>query len=140
MEIHVTIDNAAVFLLMRTFPARAQRALEAGMTDATLYLQRQLMDYPTQRAGSTYKRTNTLKRSWLQPDSRRVRRVSGGVEGGVYSSKFAQSYNRLVQDKEHQAAVHRVIWRGHTVQSIASASERNTQRMFSIRLREEFGR
>lgn len=140
MEIHVTIDNVAVLRLMRTFPARAQRALEAGMTDATLYLQRQLMDYPTQRAGSTYKRTNTLKRSWLQPDSRRVRRVAGGIEGGVYSSKFAQAYNRLVQDADEQAAVHRVTWRGHTVQAIAAAKERDVNRMFSIRLREEFGR
>jgi len=140
MEIRITIDDKAVLRMMAAFPARAQRALYAGMTDATTYMQRLLMDYPTQRKGSTYKRTNTLKRSWLQSDSRRVRRVAGGVEGGVYSSKFAQSYNRLVQDADQQAAVHRVTWRGHTVQAIATAKERDIHHMLALRLTQEFGR
>ncbi len=62
------------------------------------------------------------------------------MEGGVFSSKFAQSYNRLVQDADNQAQVHRTTWRGHTVQAIAAAKERDVQRMFSIRLAQEFGR
>lgn len=140
MEIRITVDDKDVKRMMAAFPARSQRALYAGMTDVTIYMQRLLMDYPAQRKGSTYKRTHTLERSWLQPQSRRVRRVAGGIEGGVYSSKFAQSYNRLVQDADQQAAVHRVTWRGHTVQAIAAAKERDVHRMFAIRLTQEFGR
>lgn len=141
MNITIKIDDRQVIAMMRAFPQRAQRALVAGMTDATIYMQRLLMDYPEQRKGSTYKRTHTLERSWLQPDSRRIQRTAGGgVEGGVFSSKFAQSYNRLVQDADNQAQVHRSTWRGHTVQAIAAAKERDVQRMFSIRLAQEFGR
>lgn len=139
MNISITIDNGQIQRLMRTFPVRAQRALAAGMTDATLYLQRLLMDYPAQRRLSTYKRTNTLKRSWLQSDSRRVRPTSGGgVEGGVYSNANIAPYNRMVQDTDRQATIHRVVWRGHTVQAIAAAKERDVQRMFEMRLQQEF--
>ena len=139
-EITVRIEDTAVRRMVQAFPARAQRALTAGMTDATLYLQRLLMDYPEQRRGSTYKRTNTLKRSWLQSDSRRVRHtVGGGVEGGVYSNANIAPYNRIVQDADQQVRVHRVVWRGHTVQAIAAAKGRDVQRMFEIRLRQEFG-
>ena len=141
MNITISIDSRDVQRLLQVAPARTQRALVAGMTDATIYMQRLLMDYPEQRKGSTYKRTHTLDRSWLQPDSRRIRRTAGGgVEGGVFSSKFEQSYNRLVQDADNQAQVHRTTWRGHTVQAIAAAKERDVQRMFSIRLAQEFGR
>lgn len=141
MNITITIDSRDVQRLLQVAPARTQRALVAGMTDATLYMQRLLQDYPEQRKGSTYKRTNTLKRSWLQSDSRRIQRTAGGgVEGGVFSSRFAQSYNRLVQDADNQAQVHRTTWRGHTVQAIAAAKKRDVQRMFSIRLAQEFGR
>ncbi len=140
MNITISIDSRDVQRLLQVAPAKTQRALVAGMTDATLYMQRLLMDYPEQRKGSTYKRMHTLERSWLQPDSRRIRRTAGGVEGGVFSSKFAQSYNRLVQDADNQAQVHRTTWRGHTVQAIAAAKERDLQRMFSIRLTQEFGR
>ena len=141
MNITITIDSRDVQRLLQVAPARTQLALVAGMTDATIYLSRLLMDYPAQRKGSTYIRQNILKRSWIQPDSKRIRRTAGGgVEGGVFSSRFAQSYNRKVQDADEQVFIHRVIWRGHTVQAIAVAKERDVQRMFSIRLTQEFGR
>lgn len=138
----VDIDSREVRRMIDRAPARVIRALRAAMDDSTLLLLREIQTYPPQRPGSTYKRTNTLRRSWHRPP---VRALSRGLTGEVVSSgnmtgtRDGGSYNILVQDQTRQAAVHRGRWT-NTAQEVARRNERTIQRYFDRRLREEFSR
>lgn len=133
--INVDIDSRQVREMIDRAPARINRALRAAMDDSTVLLLREMQTYPPQRQGSAYKRTNTLRRSWL----RRVTNVGVGVTGEVVSSGNMAPYNRLVQDQTQQARVHRGRWT-NTAQEVARRNERTVQRYFDRRLREEFSR
>ena len=133
--VNIEIDSRQVRRMIDRAPQRVNRALRAAMDDSTILLLREMQTYPPQRPGSTYKRTGTLRRSWL----RRVSNAGVGVTGEVVSSGNMAPYNRLVQDQTRQARVHRGRWT-NTAQEVARRNERTIQRYFDRRLREEFSR
>lgn len=106
MELRITVDDrvvqAGLSRLNRTLPD----ALHAATEDATQLWLREMRLYPTQRPNSTYRRTETLHRSW----ARTVTRVTGGVRGEVFSSGQTAPYNIYVQHHLFQAVVHRGRW------------------------------
>ena len=131
----IDIDSREARLLLTRAPQRIDRALRAAMEDSTVLLLREQQTYPPQRTGSTYKRTNTLRRSW----SRRIYRDGSGIVGEVGSSGNTAPYNRYVQDQAMQATVHRGRWT-NTAQETARRNTTTVQRYFDRRLREEFSR
>ena len=134
MEVFITVEHRQVRALLDQTPARIDRALRAGITDATVYLANQLRTYPPQRPGSAYKRTNTLKGSW----SRRIEGTGADITGHVESNGNAAPYNRLVQDRTQQAAVHRGRWT-NTAQTVAERSTGAINEMFAARIRAAVG-
>lgn len=131
----IQIDSREVRNLLDRAPGRINRALRAAMDDSTVLLLRELQTYPPQRTGSTYRRTNTLRRSW----SRRIYRDGSGIVGEVGSSGNTAPYNRYVQDQTQQASIHRGRWT-NTAQETARRNTTTVQRYFDRRLREEFSR
>ena len=131
----IQIDSREARLLLTRAPQRIDRALRAAMEDSTVLLLREQQTYPPQRTGSTYKRTNTLRRSW----SRRIYRDGSGIVGEVGSSGNTAPYNRYVQDQTQQATIHRGRWT-NTAQETARRNTTTVQRYFDRRLREEFSR
>lgn len=135
MTISIRIDSADVRRLLRQSPAGLGRALRGTINDVTALLLRDLSTYPPQRVGSTYARTNTLKRSW----SRTPVTGSGlALRAEVGSNENIAPYNRKVQDEAEQARVHRGRWT-NTVQGVARDRERTAQDMFEARVRVELG-
>jgi len=131
----IQIETRQVIGYLQSAPHRIDRAMRAAMEDSTVLLLREMRVYPPQRAGSTYKRTGNLRRSWL----RRIVDENGSVTGEVVSSGNTAPYNRRVQDQEQQAAVHRGRWT-NTAQEVQRRNQATIQRYFDRRLREEFGR
>lgn len=131
----IEIESRQVIGYLQQAPVRINRAMRAAMEDATVLIHRQMQTYPPQRAGSTYKRTNTLRASWF----RRISGQGNEIVGEVVSSGNTAPYNRLVQDADRQAAVHRGRWT-NTAQEVQRRTTPTIQRYFDRRLREEFGR
>ena len=131
----IEIESRQVIGYLQQAPVRINRAMRAAMEDATVLIHRQMQTYPPQRAGSTYKRTNTLRASWF----RRISGQGNEIVGEVVSSGNPAPYNRLVQDADRQAAVHRGRWT-NTAQEVQRRTTPTIQRYFDRRLREEFGR
>lgn len=131
----IEIESRQVIGYLQQAPLRINRAMRAAMEDATVLIHRQMQTYPPQRAGSTYKRTNTLRASWF----RRISGQGNEITGEVVSSGNTAPYNRLVQDADRQAAVHRGRWT-NTAQEVQRRTTPTIQRYFDRRLREEFGR
>ena len=131
----IEIESRQVIGYLQQAPVRINRAMRAAMEDATVLIHRQMQTYPPQRAGSTYKRTNTLRASWF----RRISGQGNEITGEVVSSGNTAPYNRLVQDADRQAAVHRGRWT-NTAQEVQRRTAPTIQRYFDRRLREEFGR
>ena len=131
----IEIESRQVIGYLQQAPVRINRAMRAAMEDATVLIHRQMQTYPPQRAGSTYKRTNTLRASWF----RRISGQGNELVGEVVSSGNTAPYNRLVQDADRQAAVHRGRWT-NTAQEVQRRTAPTIQRYFDRRLREEFGR
>jgi hypothetical protein len=130
-DVSIIINDREVRQMLQRAPQQIHRAMRGGMEDATTYLLRQMQTYPQQRAGSTYKRTGTLGRSW----SRRIRGRGLDIEGVVGSNSNIAPYNRRVQDQTRQASIHRGRW--STVQQVAARSRNTIQRFFDDRLRAE---
>lgn len=133
MQVDITVDARQARALLDQTPERINRALRAGMTDATVLLVNQLRTYPPQRPGSAYKRTNTLKGSW----NRRIEGSGSDMVGHVESNGNAAPYNRLVQDRTRQARVHRGRWQ--TAQDVAERSTSQINSMFEARIRAAIG-
>ena len=131
----IEIESRQVIGYLQQAPVRINRAMRAAMEDATVLIHRQMQTYPPQRAGSTYKRTNTLRASWF----RRISGQGNEIVGEAVSSGNTAPYNRLVQDADRQAAVHRGRWT-NTAQEVQRRTTPTIQRYFDRRLREEFGR
>lgn len=131
----IEIESRQVIGYLQQAPVRINRAMRAAMEDATVLIHRQMQTYPPQRAGSTYKRTNTLRASWF----RRISGQGNEITGEVVSSGNTAPYNRLVQDQTQQASIHRGRW-GNTAQEVQRRTTPTIQRYFDRRLREEFGR
>jgi len=132
----IEIESRQVIGYLQQAPVRINRAMRAAMEDATVLIHRQMQTYPPQRAGSTYKRTNTLRASWFRPP---ISGQGNEITGEVVSSGNTAPYNRLVQDLTRQARLHRGRW-SNTAQEVARRNERTIQRYFDRRLREEFSR
>jgi len=131
----IQVESRQVIGYLQQAPLRINRAMRAAMEDATVLIHRQMQTYPPQRTGSTYKRTNTLRASWF----RRISGQGNEITGEVVSSGNTAPYNRLVQDADRQAAVHRGRWT-NTAQEVQRRTTPTIQRYFDRRLREEFGR
>ena len=131
----IQIDSRETRLMLLRAPGRIDRALRAAMEDSTTLLLREQQTYPPQRTGSTYRRTNTLRRSW----SRRIRQEGSELVGEVGSNANIAPYNRYVQDQTQQALIHRGRW-SNTVQETTRRNQATIQRYFDRRLREEFSR
>jgi hypothetical protein len=131
----IQVESRQVIGYLQQAPVRINRAMRAAMEDATVLIHRQMQTYPPQRAGSTYKRTNTLRASWF----RRISGQGNEITGEVVSSGNTAPYNRLVQDQTQQASIHRGRW-SNTVQEVQRRTTPTIQRYFDRRLREEFGR
>jgi len=132
----IEIESRQVIGYLQQAPVRINRAMRAAMEDATVLIHRQMQTYPPQRAGSTYKRTNTLRASWFRPP---ISGQGNEITGEVVSSGNTAPYNRLVQDQTQQASIHRGRW-SNTVQEVQRRTTPTIQRYFDRRLREEFGR
>lgn len=83
---------------------QAQDVLEPPMRRAGLRIQAAMAKYPTQRAGSSYRRTGTLGRRWVAPPPERS---SNGIVQKIGNST---SYGPFVQSQMFQAAVHKGRW------------------------------
>lgn len=125
-EVSITVDDSEVRALLRRTPGNVRKAMLAAMNDSTALLLRDMKTYPPAPAGSTYRRTRTLGRSWS--------RTFDDKRGEVGSNGFMAPYNRLVQDDERQTRVHkRTGWQ--TVQSVAKNRRTQIVRFFKERLR-----
>ena len=130
-EISISINSRAVHQMLDRSPAKVNRALRGGVEDGTTYLLALVKRYPPQRSGSTYRRTNTLMRSW----SRVISGSGVTIRGVVGSSGNMAPYNRYVMSRVDQASVHRGRWA--TIEDIVERSEATIQRMFDARLQAE---
>ena len=133
-NISLQINDSEVRRMLAQTPAALERAMRGAMNDATALLLRELQTYPTQRAGSTYVRTGTLRRSW----SREFQGDGLALRGIVGSNQNMAPYNRVVQDADMQAPIHQGRWT-NTVQNVIERNERTIHEMFEARFRAELG-
>ncbi len=131
-NISLQINDSEVRRMLAQTPAALERAMRGAMNDATALLLRDLQTYPTQRTGSSYVRTGTLRRSW----SRELQGDGLALRGIVGSNANMAPYNRLVQDADRQAPIHHGLWT-NTIQNVVSRNERTIQEMFETRFRAE---
>jgi len=132
----IEIESRQVIGYLQSAPTRINRAMRAAMEDATTLIHREMRTYPPKPSGSRYDRTMTLQASWLRPP---ISGQGNEIVGEVVSSGNTAPYNRLVQDADRQAAVHRRRWT-NTAQEVQRRTTPTIQRYFDRRLREEFGR
>ena len=90
-------------LIAKLGKVQATNVLRDPMQRAVLRIQRDMQEYPTQRVGSTYRRTGTLGRLWTT----RVQQNSGYLEGKVGNRV---KYAPFVQSRQFQARIHRGRW------------------------------
>ncbi len=131
-DISLQINDSEVRRMLAQTPAALERAMRGAMNDATALLLRELQTYPTQRTGSSYVRTGTLRRSW----SRELQGDGLALRGIVGSNANMAPYNRLVQDADRQAPIHHGLWT-NTIQNVVSRNETAIQDMFEARFRAE---
>lgn len=129
MEISVTVDAGGALRYLTDTQNRIPRAMEQGLQDAGKLVRREMMVYPPQRRGSSYRRTGTLKGSWfLGP----TQRFPGGVRVRVFSAGNMAPYNIFVQKAGLQARVH--VGRWQTEVSVAQRLEPQIVRMVQARV------
>jgi hypothetical protein len=129
VEISIRVDAGNALRHLTDIQNRIPRALEAGLLDAGKLVRREMMVYPPQRRGSSYRRTGTLKASWFLGN---LQRVGNGVQLRVYSSGNMAPYNVFVQKAGMQAAVHRGRW--PTEVAVATRLEPQIVRMVQARV------
>lgn len=127
-EISITVDAARVRSLLSSAPNQINAAMVSATESATTYLLALTRRYPQQRTGSTYRRTGTLNRSW----SRRVEGTGLSIRGFVGSNGNIAPYNRYVQSRREQAAVHRGRWQ--TVEDVAEHERNRVVQFYRDRL------
>jgi hypothetical protein len=77
--------------------------LRRVMNRAVLRIQAGMMEYPRQRAGSSYVRTGTLGRRWTTAIETDGNDLLGKVGNNT-------EYGPFVQSEMYQAGVHKAIW------------------------------
>ena len=130
-DVTIRVLDDEVLRMLERAPGRVNRAMRRGMEDAASLLLRVLITYPPKVDSSVYRRAGTLGRSW----ARRIDGTGMNLRGEVGSNANIAPYNRVVQDRERQARVHRGRW--ITVQSAAQRNERAIDQMFRQRLAQE---
>lgn len=133
-NVALQINDSEVRRMLAETPKALERAMRGAMNDATALLLRDLQTYPSQRTGSTYKRTGTLRRSW----SREIQGDGFALRGIVGSNENMAPYNRVVQDADMQAEIHRGRWT-NTAQNVVERNQGAIQDMFEARFRAELG-
>lgn len=128
-NISLVADTSGAQTRISRAPNQISVALRGGMEDATTYTLAKIRRYPPQRPGSNYVRTNVLNKSW----SRRIQGSGATIVGIVGSNGNIAPYNRSVQDRTRQAAIHHDRWQ--TIQDVAEDSQPRVQRFFDDRLR-----
>src|SRR3990167_9408652 len=100
-EVSITIDDHEVRALLKRTPGNIKKAMRAAMNDSTALLLRDMKTYPPPPPNSKYKRRKSggLGGSWS--------RTFDDERGEVGSNENQAPYNRLVQDANFQARVHR---------------------------------
>ena len=140
MDIELSISDTQVRAMLQRSQRTLDAALQGAMRDATSLLLRQVRVYPPPPAGSTYKRTLTLARSWFIPP---FEQTADGLTGRVVNNgeltrtRNGTPYARYVQDRERQAYMHRGRW--DTYQDIAERSEGDIRAMFAARIQAAVG-
>lgn len=107
MQIEIKVDTGGALRYLTDTQNRIPRAMEQGLQDAGKLVRREMMVYPPQRRGSSYRRTGTLKASWFLGQ---LQRVGNGVSLRVYSSGNTAPYNVFVQKHGLQVEIHRGRW------------------------------
>lgn len=133
-DISFEINDSAPRRMLAGAPGAMNRAMRGGHNDATALFLRELKTYPPQRSGSTYKRTNTLKRSW----SRSIEGEGLQMRAIVGSNSNMAPYNRAVQDEDRQRAIFRGRWT-NTAQNVVRRNQTTVQEMYASRFRQELG-
>jgi len=122
MNVNLQYDSAAALATVRAAPGAVQRAMFAAADDATALWLVQMRRSPSpialrvsvstsgrtrSRLGNGYKRTGTLRKSWL---AKRTRREGNSVIAEVVSSGEIAPYNVYVQMDAMQAWMHQGRW------------------------------
>ena len=96
-----SIEIRGIEKLKRKFSSmQINDILRPPMQRSVMILQAALAKYPTQRPGSTYRRTGTLGRAWTTSVNNQSGKLVGRVGNNVVyvpfvqSSKFQRPYNR----------------------------------------------
>lgn len=127
-DISISVNATAAQGVLSRAPDRINIAMRGGMEDSTTYVLAKIKRYPQERPNQAYIRTHTLEKSW----SRRITGSSMSIRGIVGSNSAMAPYNRLVQSRRDQAAVHRGRWQ--TIEDVAEDSTPTVQRFFADRL------
>ncbi len=133
-DITVTVDTRAVQQLLARAPQALDRAIEGSLNDTATYMLARVKHYPPQRPNSSYIRTKTLFRSWSM---RPITRTAGGWQVVVGSNGLIAPYNRYVQSRDRQAAIH--VGRWETAESAVEQSQSRIQRFVDSRVRAALG-
>jgi hypothetical protein len=128
-DISISIDDRAVRAMLTRAPNQVSQAMRGASNDAGTYILAIQRRYPPQRPGSSYRRTNTLNKSW----SMRISGTSLGVRVTIGSNGAVAPSNRYVQDRDRQARIHRGRWR-NTVQHTAETERDRVVRFYADRL------
>lgn len=128
MDVRITVDDREIMQRLTRLPRGLDDALLAGTEDASALYLREMRVYPPQRAGSLYRRTGTLGRSWF----RQVQRVPGGARGEIFSNGNMAPYNIRVQKAGLQARVHQGRWQ--TDEAVAERLRPQIVRFYEVRV------
>lgn len=105
----------------------ATNVLRPPMQRAVLRIQRDMQEYPTQRVGSTYRRTGTLGRLWVTKVYQEGAYLTGKVGNRVRYAPFVQS-------RQFQARIHRGRWQ--TDERVVNLNARTIVRDFEATIAE----
>jgi hypothetical protein len=130
----ITIDNKAVVAMLKNAPRQIARANREAVWDLAALAIRRLTAYPPPPAGSTYRRTRTLGRSW----QRKVTSKGADSKAVISSSGHIAPYNIYVQDASRQAR-HMRHW-PNTLQAISQEVSKAAGPVFRKRYQEHVGK
>lgn len=113
-------------------PETARGKIRKALEDSYRLVVAQLAEYPSQRSGSRYKRTGTLRAAWLDgEEDNNFAFASEGGGGFAFTSKITNkatsprgvAYAGYVQGAETQAWMHKGVWQtdGQVLQKNESA-------------------
>jgi hypothetical protein len=129
-NISLDLDTREVAIFAKRYPDRMDNAIRGTLEDGSTLMLAGITRYPAPPADSTYRRTNTLFRSWSRKP---IIRTSFGWQVIIGSNANMAPYNRLVQSRPTQAAIHRGRW--VTAEDVIEAAAGPIQRFAQSRIR-----